>query len=646
MGRTSLSKSVVRLGQIAAAALLILALAAPPVLAQASQLTIGDTRIEGFPKVTLRLTVGDASGGAVGGLGPGDFVIEENGQRIDSLSAYPLRQSPTPLAIVLAVDVSGSMADEAKLDRAREAAKAFVSQLRSIDQVELVRFGDNVGTVVPFTRDRRAIERGLDSLTPRGNTPLYDATNLAVTEVLRVEGKRIVVVLTDGADTNSTTPLSQALELAAQTQVPIYTIGLGGEVRDDVLSRMAQETAGRYFKAPRPEDLSLTFRRLSQQIDNQYELYYFSPLAQEPGRKVDVVVRLAGTEGAEARFSYVIPVVRRDPGTAVDPGVLRPVVEAPSAEPARTPAAPPFWVELAGLSAAGAVLALFAGIVYQMTRDAREVRLATFVQGVARPAVRRGDAPTHGRLLFALVRGLAGIVERFLPGRQIEQMRHNLLLAGHPYGWGVEEFLGVRVLLAILLGGLAYVAAAPRGPAFSLLMAIVLGLLGFLLPAIWLGWRIRARQKEIVRAMPNALDLLSVSVEAGLGFDQAVTEVCQKWHNALTREFTILLGELQMGRSRRDALRALMERTGVPELGSFASALIQADELGASIARTLNIQADQLRIKRRQRAEREAHEAAIKMLFPLVFLMFPSLFIVILGPAVPTILEAFAGLRR
>src|SRR4029077_15517673 len=129
----------------------------------------------------------------------------------------------------------------------------------------------------------------------------------------------------------------------------------------------------------------------------------------------------------------------------------------------------------------------------------------------------------------------------------------------------------------------------------------------------------------IFRAMPNALDLLAVTVEAGLGFDQALGEVCAKWQNDLTREFAIYLSEMQVGRDRREALRGITSRTGVPELSSFVSAVIQADELGTGIARTLMIQAEQVRIRRRQQAEKLAHEAAIKMVIPMVFLIFPAI---------------------
>ena len=165
-----------------------------------------------------------------------------------------------------------------------------------------------------------------------------------------------------------------------------------------------------------------------------------------------------------------------------------------------------------------------------------------------------------------------------------------------------------------------------------------------MLPALWLSSKIQARQKLIFRAMPNALDLLSVSVQAGLGFDQALGEVCAKWQNDLTREFALFLSEVQVGRTRHEALRGIVERTGVPELSGFVTAVIQADELGAGIAETLAVQAEQIRVKRRQYAEKLAHEAAIKMIFPLVFLMFPAIFVVLLGPAIPLIMVPWVGL--
>jgi len=645
-------KTSSRCGWVLLLALLV-AVSAPGALADGGPLTIAETRAETFPTISVQLTALDANGGPIGGLTGKDFVVEENGRPVDTLSVYPQRQGKMPLSVVLAVDVSGSMNDQGKLAAAKTAARDFISGLRPIDRVELIAFNVKASTVVPFTSNRADLDKGLDKLAARDDTALYDATDLAVAEVTRLGGNQVVVVLTDGEDTASKVSLSQVLGIAAQKRVPIYTIGLGGEVRDDVLSRMAKETSGRYYKAPKADDLVYAFKLLSQQIANQYELYWTSPLTPESEAKVDVTIRLAQAQlgTPPARFSYLMPRISAgkqvQPAAPIDPGQLRPVIEKPRPAPPPAPSSlPPYLPELAALSAGIGALALVAGAGLRFTQDVTRTRLATFVEGVARAAGRSRTGQGSGRVFILLSRWIAGRIEGFLPNRQIQDMRRNLVLAGNPYGWGVEEFLGFRALLGMALGVVGYLLLLPRGPLNALLFAVMFGGIGFLLPVFWLGSRIKARQKEIFKAMPNALDLLSVSVEAGLGFDQALGEVVQKWHNALTQEFAILLGELQMGRSRREALRGLMDRTGVQELGAFASALIQADELGASIARTLTIQAEQIRMRRRQRAEREAREAAIKMLIPLVFLMLPSLFVVILGPAVPQVLAAFAQVKK
>jgi tight adherence protein C len=201
--------------------------------------------------------------------------------------------------------------------------------------------------------------------------------------------------------------------------------------------------------------------------------------------------------------------------------------------------------------------------------------------------------------------------------------------------------LAATVFLAGLAFGLTFLARSPLRN--QVVGTAVAALLGYLLPTIWLRLRISRRQGDILRALPDALDLLTISVEAGLGFDAAMTKVTEKWDNQLSRAFVRVLVEIQMGTLRRDALRGMAERAGVPELTSFVAAIIQADQLGVSLARVLHIQSEQMRIRRRQRAEELAHQAPIKMMIPLVFLIFPALFVVLLGPALPSLRSAFGG---
>lgn len=251
------------------------------------------------------------------------------------------------------------------------------------------------------------------------------------------------------------------------------------------------------------------------------------------------------------------------------------------------------------------------------------------------------------RVLKPLLRRALQAAGRMAPGANVERLQRDLILAGSPYNMSLLDFMGLRLIsglvVAIAIVGAAY--ALMREAAFPL--PIVAGAGGFIvglyLPNYWLKRRIKQRQKEIVKALPDALDMLMIAVEAGLGFDQALAKVAEKWDNALTREFGRVVGEMRLGVRRADALRNMVYRTGVDDLASFVAVLIQADRLGVSIASVLHAQSEQLRTRRRQRAEEAARKAPLKMLFPLVLFIFPSLFVVILGPAVPRFLAAFGG---
>ena len=244
--------------------------------------------------------------------------------------------------------------------------------------------------------------------------------------------------------------------------------------------------------------------------------------------------------------------------------------------------------------------------------------------------------PFSERVIMPMMRRLGEIYSRFTPQRVVEQTRQRLELAGNPGRMDASTFLILRFVVAGLLGATAILLSI-FSKQFSLpvKMLLIVGLtgLGYFFPDLWLRSKINSRQKQVRKAMPDALDLLTICVEAGLGFDAAMSKVNEKWDNELSMAFGRVLREIQLGKLRRDALRAMADRLGIPEMTSFVAAVIQSEMLGVSMAKVLRIQSDQMRIKRRQHAEEEAHKAPIKMIFPMGLLIFPSLMIILLTPA-------------
>jgi tight adherence protein C len=253
--------------------------------------------------------------------------------------------------------------------------------------------------------------------------------------------------------------------------------------------------------------------------------------------------------------------------------------------------------------------------------------------------------PFSQRILVPMIDAGAQFVTRFTPQQTLEQTRHRLELAGNPNNWSAAEFWGLRVVATVVLGGLIFLLMSLSGQPFGkrLLLGAAAAAIGFLYPQIWLNSKIRSRQAAIIKALPDALDLLTICVEAGLGFDAAMQRVSEKWDDPLSQEFGRVIRDIGLGRARRDGLRDMADRMEVPDVTSFVAAIIQTEQLGVSIAKVLRIQSDQMRIKRRQRAEEKAHQAPIKMLFPLVFLIFPTIYIVLLGPAILTVMESGLG---
>lgn len=301
---------------------------------------------------------------------------------------------------------------------------------------------------------------------------------------------------------------------------------------------------------------------------------------------------------------------------------------------------------LISLGVGGSIIILFVGLASRRRPHVVEERLGDFGtrQVMSLEEIELAE-PFFQRVIRPMLRTVANAFARLTPRRNVEAIQHKLDLAGNPYNWSPVEFTGLRLFAAVLCGGLMLGAAfVTRAPLRNQVVgAVIGGAVGYFLPSMWLTLKVGNRQASILKAMPDALDLLTISVEAGLGFDAAMAKVTEKWSNDLSLAFTRVLVEIQMGTLRRHALRAMAERAEVPELTSFVAAIIQADQLGVSLARVLHIQSEQMRIRRRQRAEELAHQAPIKMMIPLVFLIFPALFVVLLGPAVPSLRSAFGG---
>ncbi len=249
--------------------------------------------------------------------------------------------------------------------------------------------------------------------------------------------------------------------------------------------------------------------------------------------------------------------------------------------------------------------------------------------------------PFSDRVIAPLIHGSSRLLQRFTPQQNTEQLKHQLELAGNPNNWTPADFLGVRGLAGLLVAFLtvALMWALHYEAPMLLLGFGGGGLIGFMFPNLWLTQKIGQRKHDIQRALPDALDLLTISVEAGLAFDSAMAKVAEKWDNELSRAFGRVIAEVRVGKLRREALRDMADRTDVPDVSTFIAAVIQADQLGVSMAKVLRIQSEQMRVKRRQRAEEQANAAPVKMLIPLAFLIFPSIFIIIMGPTAITFMN-------
>ncbi|MEA3349213.1 MAG: type II secretion system F family protein [Chloroflexota bacterium] len=251
------------------------------------------------------------------------------------------------------------------------------------------------------------------------------------------------------------------------------------------------------------------------------------------------------------------------------------------------------------------------------------------------------------RIVFPMARKLGEFALRFTPQNALDDTARKIELAGNPRGLEPTIFwaarFGVAIGIAALLLFIFSIGSIQWSLGRKFLMVVGFALVGFYVPELLLKSRIRSRQDEVRKALPDALDLLTICVEAGLGFDGAMAKVNEKWDNELALSFSRVLREIQLGKLRREALRSMADRIDITEMTSFVAAIIQSEQLGVSMSKVLRIQSEQMRIRRRQAAEEKAQKAPIKMLFPMGVLIFPSLMILLLGPAGVQLMQSSLG---
>lgn len=297
----------------------------------------------------------------------------------------------------------------------------------------------------------------------------------------------------------------------------------------------------------------------------------------------------------------------------------------------------------------GAITLVVIGLRDRRESDPLQQRLAEFAARGETATLEEIELsqPLSERVIIPLARKFGEIVSRFTPQNALQSTARKLELAGNPRGLDPAIFWALRIIIAVAIAGFMLFIFNVGSINWSLgrktLVLAGFTALGFYVPEMLLTSRIERRQKAIRRAMPDALDLLTICVEAGLGFDGAMQKVSDKWNNELSRAFGRVIRELSLGKLRREALRDMADRIGIAEMTSFVAAVIQSEQLGVSMAKVLRIQADQMRIKRRQIAEEAAHKAPIKMLIPMALLIFPSICIVLMTPAALSLFRSTLG---
>jgi tight adherence protein C len=284
------------------------------------------------------------------------------------------------------------------------------------------------------------------------------------------------------------------------------------------------------------------------------------------------------------------------------------------------------------------ILMIFVGLARTPSRNTAEmVQQRLSVYGGEKPLTLEEvelQRPFSERFLRPAIERLGSLMSRSTPQKARQNLMNKLDLAGRPGNLTPEDFAAVRIVAAAVMAAVGLGLGLLLGSVVYLVISLAVGaILGFYLPVLWLKQKVDARRAEIQKGLPDAMDLLVIAVDAGLGFDAALARVTDKYKNALSDEFAKVLREVSLGRPRLEAMDEMGRSSGVEDLHNFIQAIIQSEQFGTGIGKILRIQADEMRRKRRQRAQEKAAQATLKMMLPMVGCIFPTLWIVLLGPA-------------
>lgn len=284
------------------------------------------------------------------------------------------------------------------------------------------------------------------------------------------------------------------------------------------------------------------------------------------------------------------------------------------------------------------VLMIFIGLARTPSRNTAEMvaeRLSVY--GGEKPMTLEEvelQRPFSERFVRPAIERLGSLMSRSTPQKARQNLMNRLDLAGRPGNLTPEDFAAVRIVAAVVMAALGLLLGLLlHNPVYLIISFAIGAILGFYLPVLWLKQKVDARRSEIQKGLPDAMDLLVIAVDAGLGFDAALARVTDKYKNALSDEFAKVLREVSLGRPRLEAMDEMGRSSGVEDLHNFIQAIIQSEQFGTGIGKILRIQADEMRRKRRQRAQEKAAQATLKMMLPMVGCIFPTLWIVLLGPA-------------